>query len=147
MVIRFLLSITLFLGAAHAFADTVVPTRTIRSQTILTAQDLTFVSEDIPGAYFSPDEVVGMEARVVLYAGRPIKIDDIGPPAIIERNQIVTLFYAAGLLVIATEARAMSRAGVGDKIRVLNLSSRTTVTGTVRPDGSIMVNAQRRPQT
>ncbi|HGG04802.1 MAG TPA: flagellar basal body P-ring formation protein FlgA [Aliiroseovarius sp.] len=120
-------------------AETIVATRTIRSQTILTANDVELIDQNIPGTYISTDEVVGMETRVVLYAGRPVRIDDIGPPAIIDRNQIVSLYFTSGGLTIATEARSLARAGVGDRIRVINLASRSTVSGWVGEDGNVYV--------
>lgn len=120
-------------------AETVIAARTIRAQTILTEQDLTVKPEQVAGAFHDPATLIGQEARVALYAGRPIRAGDVGPPAIIDRNQIVVLVYAAGPLTIATEARALARGGVGDRVRVLNMSSRLTVEGTVLPDGSVRV--------
>jgi len=100
---------------------------------------VTMVSADLPGALSDPDSVIGMESRVVLYAGRPIRSEDIGFPAIVERNQIVMVYYRQGALNIAMEGRALARAGVGDRLRVMNLESRNSVTGTVAEDGSIVV--------
>ena len=77
-------------------AETIVATRTIRSQAILTESDIELIEQNIAGALTSPEDVIGMEARVVLYAGRPIRINDIGPPALVERNQIVTLYFSTG---------------------------------------------------
>lgn len=122
-----------------AHAESLVAARTIRSQAILTPQDMTVIDKTIPGALDDPEMAIGMETRVVLYAGRPIRHGDVGPPAIIERNQIVTLLFRRGSLTIAADARALGRAGVGDVLRVMNLASRTTVSGTVRPDGSVIV--------
>lgn len=133
------LLLALFLAAGPASADTVMAARTIRAQSIVTAGDLVVIEQDIPGSYILADEVIGQEARVVLYAGRPVMIDDVGPPALIERNQIVTLYYISGALVIAAEGRALGRAGIGDALRVMNLASRSTVTGFVRPDGTVSV--------
>lgn len=127
------------LAAGPAVADSVVATRTIRAHTILTAQDLTVQPVDAIGAFSDPAQLVGMETRAALYAGRPVRPGDIGPPAIIDRNQIIVLVYAATGLTISTEARALGRAGVGDRLRVLNVSSRMTVEGVVRPDGSVLV--------
>ena len=136
---RIFLAISGLLLTLPAQAQTVVATHTIRSQSILTAADIELVEQSIAGAYIALEEVVGMEARVVLYPGRPIRIDDIGPPALVERNQIVTLFYSVAGLTIATEARSLGRAGIGDRVRVMNLSSRSTVSGWVQPDGSVSV--------
>lgn len=122
-----------------SFAETLVAARTVRSQAILTPADLKMIAKTIPGSFDAADQAVGMETRVVLYAGRPIRPGDVGPPAIIERNQIVTLLFRRGSLTIAADARALGRAGVGDVLRVMNLSSRTTVSGLVRPDGTVTV--------
>ncbi len=128
-----------------AAAETVVAARTIRAQAIITPADVTVIDKSIPGTLSLAAEAVGLEARVMLYSGRPIRPGDIGPPAIIERNQIVTLIYRSGPLTIAAEARAMARAGVGDAVRVMNLASRTTVTGIVRADGTVSVGGTEFP--
>jgi len=82
---------------------------------------------------------------VVLYAGRPIRPGDVGPPALIERNQIVTLHYRSGPLTIAAEARALGRAAAGEEVRVMNLASRSTVTGTVTETGGVVIRGPRQP--
>jgi flagella basal body P-ring formation protein FlgA len=125
--------------ALPALADTVLAARTIRAQAILGPGDIALAAQDIAGTYATIDEAVGLEARVVLYAGRPIRIEDLGPPAIVDRNQIVTLIYRTGGLAIAAEGRALARAGIGDRLRVMNLASRQTVFGLVRPDGTVSV--------
>ena len=130
----------LMLLAAPAWSETVVPTRTLRAQTVLAPQDLTRLPVVTPGAIDDPALALGQEARVTLYAGRPIRPEDLGPPAIVARNQIVTLSYDTGRLAIAAEGRALSRGGVGDLIRVMNLASRSTVTGRVRADGTVAVH-------
>ena len=124
-------------GAASA--QTVAPVRAIRSQSIIAPSDLTMLEESVPGAITSVSEAVGREAKVTLYAGRPIRFDQIGAPALIERNQIVRMKFGAGLLSIRTEGRALGRAGLGERVRVMNLTSRQVVVGTVSADGSIEV--------
>lgn len=120
-------------------AETLLSTRTLRSQIVLGPGDLVVAAGDIPGTLSDPAQAIGMETRVILYAGRPIRPGDIGPPAIIDRNQIVTLRYQTGGLMIQTDARALDRAAVGDRVRVMNLDSRTTVTGQVTANGDIVV--------
>ncbi|BAQ70716.1 flagellar basal body P-ring biosynthesis protein FlgA [Rhodovulum sulfidophilum] len=126
-------------------ADILVATRSVRGQTILGPGDVAVVAGEAVGTLVAPEEAIGQEARVNLYAGRPIRIGDVGPPAIIERNQIVTLRYQSRGLSIAADARALNRAGVGDALRVMNLASRNTVTGFVAPDGSVVVGASLKP--
>ena len=133
------LALIVLLMPLPALAETVLATRTIRAQAILGPGDVTLVAHEVPGTYVAIDETIGLEARVVLYAGRPIRIEDLGPPAIIERNQIVTLLYRTGGLAIAAEGRALARGGLGDRLRVMNLASRQTVSGLVRADGTVSV--------
>lgn len=123
-----------------ALAETIVAARTIRAQTLLAPSDLQVVQGDTPGALISLDEAVGLEARVVLYSGRPVMAGDVGPAAIIERNQIVKIVYTVGTLSISADARALARAGPGDMLRVMNLTSKSTVSGIVAPDGSVYVS-------
>ncbi len=122
-----------------AFADAYVANRVIRAGDIVRAEDVSAVQADIPEAIAMLAQITGQEARVTLYPGRPIRADQLGSPAVVDRNQIVALAYIAGGLTITTEGRALTRGGVGDVIRVLNLSSRATITGQIMPDGSVRV--------
>ena len=62
------------------------PVRAIRAQTVLAAEDLTLVEETVPGAVAAVELVVGQEAKVALYPGRPILESQLGAPALVERN-------------------------------------------------------------
>lgn len=136
---RPILAALVLLAATPALADVVVPTRTIRAREIISAEDLVVKSAHVPGALSQTAQAIGKEARVALYAGRPVRPADVGPPALIGRNQIVTLVFSANGLRIVTEGRALARAAAGETVRVMNLSSRATVFGFVRADGTIEV--------
>jgi flagella basal body P-ring formation protein FlgA len=127
------------LAAGTVLADTVQVVRAIRGQTLLTAADLAVVAGDVPGAIATIDEAVGKEAKVTLYPGRPILLAQLGAPALVERNALVRMNYVRGPLRIVTDGRALDRAGAGEPVRVMNLTSRQTVTGVVAPDGSVEV--------
>lgn len=120
-------------------ADIVVPAHTIRPQSVIAPGDLTL--RPLPGVegFDSVDDVIGLEARVALYPGRPIRLRDVGPPAMVERNQLVLLVFSRGGLEIRAEGRALDRAGKGEMIKVMNTASRNIVMGVVRPDGTVLV--------
>jgi flagella basal body P-ring formation protein FlgA len=128
--------------ASPGWADSVIATRLIRAQTVIAATDMTLVSAEIPGALADTMMAIVQEARVTLYPGRAIRAEDLGPAAIIERNQIVALSYTAGGLGIVTDGRALARGSLGEVIRVMNLSSRNTVFGQVAADGSVQVGSR-----
>jgi flagellar basal body P-ring formation protein FlgA len=125
--------------AAPVSAESLVATRTIRAKTLIAPEDLTLVSAALPGALTDPAQAVGLEARVSIYAGKPVRAGDLGPPTLVDRNQLVTLVYVSGGLAISTEGRALSRGAEGDEVRVMNLGSRNTVTGRIGPDGAVYV--------
>ena len=128
--------IILVLLGTSATAQTVVATRTIPAHAILTETDIAVSAHSIAGALRDPVMAIGMETRVALFAGRPVRPRDLGQPAVIDRNQIIALHYVSNGLRITTEGRALERAGVGDRARVMNLSSRTTVIATIANDGA-----------
>jgi flagellar basal body P-ring formation protein FlgA len=137
-MIRF--AFCLIIAATGASAETLVATRTIPARTVIGPADIVVTEAVVPGALSSVDAAIGLEAKVALYAGRPVRAGDLGPPAVVERNQIIPLIYTSSVLTIATEGRAMDRAGPGETIRVMNLSSRNTVTARIGPDGAAYVS-------
>jgi flagella basal body P-ring formation protein FlgA len=56
---------------------------------------------------------------------------DTPPPQraahLVERNAIVTMEYRKGALTILAEGRALGAGGMDDRVRVMNMSSRTTI--------------------
>lgn len=132
----------LLLSATPSLADAVVATRTLRAQTLISPEDLTTVEADLPGALDDPAMAYGLETRVAIYAGRPVRAEDLGPPTLVQRNQTVVLVYLSGSLAISTEGRALVRGSEGDVVRVLNIASRSTVSGRVGPDGAIYVGLE-----
>ncbi|WP_424972426.1 flagellar basal body P-ring formation chaperone FlgA [Dinoroseobacter sp. S76] len=138
---RLIAPLLVALCATPVAADTLVAARTIRAQAVLTAEDIKLVPGTTPGGISSPADVLGKETRVVLYAGRPIRADQIGLPALVERNALISLVYATPVMRISTEGRALGRAGLGETIRVLNISSRNTVSATVTGPGEATVKA------
>lgn len=116
--------------------------RPIRAQSVLTPDDLTIVNSRVPGAAETFDQVIGREAKVALYPGRPIFASQLATPALVERNALVKMIYVDGPLRIATDGRVLDRAAAGELVRVMNLTSKQTVTGTVAPDGTITVGQQ-----
>ena len=124
-----------------ALAEVLVAARTLRPGAPITTGDLARTrGTSPPGAASHPDEVIGLEARVTLYAGRPIPLASLTEPALVERNQLVSLLFTAGGLEIRAEGRALGRGGAGETIRIMNLASRSTISGRVAGPGLVAVH-------
>ncbi|MFV0475098.1 MAG: flagellar basal body P-ring formation chaperone FlgA [Pikeienuella sp.] len=126
--------------AGPAGAESVVAARAIAAKTVVGAADLRLAAAEIPGALADPAAAIGLEARVTIYAGRPVRPGDLTPPALVERNEIVRLSFESGGLAIDTEGRALERGALGARIRVMNLASRTVVSGAVSGVAAVSVS-------
>ncbi|MBI1417339.1 MAG: flagellar basal body P-ring formation protein FlgA [Limimaricola sp.] len=134
------LACILLLCAGPLRAEILVAAHTIRPRATIGPDDIVRRDIDAPGGLSDPAQVIGLEARVAIYAGRPILSADIGLPAIVERNQTVPLLYRGGGILITAEGRALDRAGPGDVIRVMNTASRATVMARIGADGAAYVS-------
>ena len=131
-----------FIGAllaGPAFGQSVVALSGVRAQTVISADMVALSEADTLGAYSALEDVIGLEARVNIYPGRPILLDALGAPAILERNQAVVMRFSRGALSIFSEGRVLDRAGVGERVRVMNMDSKTVIFGRVGADGVIEV--------
>ena len=115
-------------------------TRSLPARATVGPGDITTVAADIPGAATAPDQVLGQALRVAVQAGRPLRTEDVTPPALVVRNQLIKLHYTQAGMTISTEGRALDAGSLGQRVRVMNLSSRGTVQGDVLPDGSVQVS-------
>ncbi|MEM6743438.1 MAG: flagellar basal body P-ring formation chaperone FlgA [Pseudomonadota bacterium] len=117
-----------------------VAARSLPARSIVTERDVMLARLPASsGALSSPEAAVGLETRGAIPAGRPVRSDDLSEPAVVERNERVTLRFRAGALSISTEGLALDRVGVGRRVRVMNLSSRRTVVGVASGPGVVEV--------
>ncbi|ABD57109.1 flagellar basal body P-ring formation chaperone FlgA [Jannaschia sp. CCS1] len=133
----------LALASPAVAQETVIAAGTIRGATMIGPADVAVVDGETPGALSDIYQAIGMEARINLYPGRPIRPGDLRAPAIVERNEIVSLRYNYGGLLVMTEGRALDRAAAGEALRVINLASRQTVTATATGPGLVTVGPNR----
>jgi flagella basal body P-ring formation protein FlgA len=124
---------------APAAEAVLIATRAIRGGTVILPGDVALAPGTVPGALGDPGLAVGLEARVTLYPGRPILAGQVGPPALVARNQAVTLVYRSAGLEIVALGRALDRGGPGERVRAMNLDSRLVVSGRVAGPGLVEV--------
>jgi flagella basal body P-ring formation protein FlgA len=84
--------------------------------------------------------IVGKVARRTLLPGKPIPVGAVEDAKVVSNGAQVRIVFQEGGLVITTYAAALQNGRVGDLVRVRNLDSGVTVSGTVLPDGSVRVS-------
>jgi flagella basal body P-ring formation protein FlgA len=126
--------------AAPAAAQSVAPAQTVRAGEPLRPAEMVVLDRSVPGAFARPSDLAGLEARRTLHPGRPILHADVGLPTVVRRNTLVEIVFARGALEMRTGGRALDAAAEGEPVRVLNLISRSTVTGVATASGDVRVD-------
>jgi flagella basal body P-ring formation protein FlgA len=116
-------------GYTPAFAEDILAARNIRAGEIVAAGDI----EAPKGgdAMRRAARLIGLEAVHNIYRGQPVSESDVRSPTLVSRNQLVTMEFAKGPMLISTEGRALDQGGFGDRIRVMNLLSKRVVSAVV----------------
>ncbi len=86
-----------------------------------------------------PEKLIGMTARRIVVAGRPIKNSDLIAPQIIARGQYLTLSLNNSMMNLTTQVKALENGAKGDIIRVLNTSSNQTLQAIVLSNNEAQV--------
>lgn len=127
----------------HAKTGVVVATRPLAARRLVGADDVALAEHDIadlPAGYLTdPGKVVGRTLLRPLAQGEPVQQGQLRAPAIVERGQLVTLYWQAGGLKVSARGEARSAAAADGRVRVRNLSSGRDVDGVVREDGQVEV--------
>lgn len=92
-----------------------------------------------PGALADPREVLGMRAVRALVAGTVLRRDQFKPEPLVQRGQRVQIVLEQGALRIVAPGEALEGGGAGERIRVLNTSSRQVVVARVEDHKSVRV--------
>ena len=116
-----LLVVSLLAATQVSAADRVLANRTLPVGSIVSPTDLSAPAE----------HMVGLEVRRAIFAGYPVTADNLGPPTLVRRNEIVTMQFASGAIQLRSEGRALGAGGKDEVIEVMNLASRMTVRAVV----------------
>lgn len=131
-------------GKAEIAMDVPVPARRVAAGEVLVESDLAFIPMPVArvadGIATNRDDLVGMEARRMLTAGRLIHRAAVGPPVVVLRNKPVVLRYVDGPLELEARGRALQDGGVGDLVKVVNTASSAVVTGMVTGPQAVRVS-------
>jgi len=127
----------------HRHAPVLVLARGVAAGEAISADLLRQETRDtsrIVGAPLSePGSAIGQVARRALAGGSVLVAAHLRAPDLVRRGELVRLVSRRGGIEVRMEGRALSAAGVGERISVENLSSRRRVQGVVLADGDVQV--------
>ena len=125
-------------GGLEAFSN-----RDITAAGNVTEQDLRIEQRDIgnlrQGYMANIAAVVGQQAKYSLGMGTVIQKNHLRPLNVVKRGESIVLVASAGTMEVRMQGTAMADAGIGDRVRVRNLSSDRVVEGVVDSPGVVRV--------
>ncbi len=132
-----------FTGTAIATIDTVTVEHPVERGEVLKASDLV-VARQPKAAGPAIGEIaaaVGLAARHELRPGQPLHEADLMKPAIVQRNDTVTIVYEAPGLTLTLRGQAQQAGALGEQISVANVQSKRVIEGIVSGPGRVTVAA------
>lgn len=95
----------------------------------------------VPDIAFARSEVAGKVTRRTLLPGRLIPLGYLRDAYAVEAGKPVTVMLVTGGLEITVRGMPLQPGVVGDVIRLRNVDSGATLTGTIMEDGTVRVSA------
>lgn len=88
------------------------------------------------------EDLIGKALARQSRAGMMLKVNDVKPPELVSRNDIVTVFLKTGPMTLTIKGQALSAAAEGDTIPVLNLMSKKILYGRATGAGTIEITTE-----
>jgi flagellar basal body P-ring formation protein FlgA len=126
------------------FKQVVVTKRTLQRGAVLTGSDIKLASNDLAdlnrGYFEDISQNLGMKLKRRLSAGEPLTPSMLEQPQIITRGQRVNILAVTGEMVVRSTGKAMDHGAAGDRIGVMNMSSKHKIEGVITKDGEVRVD-------
>jgi flagella basal body P-ring formation protein FlgA len=130
-------------GLALVTVPVPVPARRLMPDEIIGETDLVTVSLPMGRlnefSVTNPEDLVGQQVRRMLPEGRPVMVQSVMAPLVIDRGERVRIRFDDGAIVLTAPGRALNDAASGDTVRVVNLVSNLSLVGTAQADGTVEV--------
>lgn len=127
----------------RVFSTVFITTRFIPRHTVLQQQDLQSKRLEITNFSETPlaswDAIVGKQMRSSQPAHHILSDRDLEPETVIRRGSMVSVVWEYGNLKISITARSLENGGMGDVIRLLNLSSNKIIQGKVIAGSTVVI--------
>ncbi|QPC85389.1 flagellar basal body P-ring formation protein FlgA [Mesorhizobium sp. NBSH29] len=135
-----------FCAPASAGGVAIVTTKVIYPGEIISPQALEEVpvtnrTRDLSTVATFVEQVDGKVAKRTLLPGHFIDINAVRDAYLVEQGAAVQVMFVQGPLTISATAMTLQPGSAGDQIKVRNIDSGTTFSGTVMADGTIRVGA------
>lgn len=122
---------TMAMAATVTQTDQVTATRALQRGAVIREGDLT--------GPFAMEDYLGQELTRPVRAGAVMTPRHVRTPLQVKRNETVSLIFRRGSLTMETTGRALGEGSTGDRISVMNSTSRKRVMGRIVGPGQVEV--------
>jgi flagella basal body P-ring formation protein FlgA len=115
-------------GIATPMAHVPVLLHPLAPNSVISVSDI--VEKTIPkrdlraGTILSAAELAGLSPKRTLQAGQAISALDVSLPLLVKRNELVTVIYRNGPVMLSTKARALANGARGETVTMMNINSK-----------------------
>lgn len=115
----------------------------LKNGDIIGAMDIDFI--DIPnnrvanGTILDEKDLMNMTPRRVLHGGKPVIINELEHPKMVDRGDAITLIFANGPMMLTVKGKSMQAGALGDTVRVSNTDSNKNLSGVVTAHREVTV--------
>lgn len=111
-------------GKAYRAIEVPVLSRQVSAGDAIKASDINFVRMPIKriarNVITDQANLIGMTPRRSIRMNAPVRINEVEMPMVITKNDLVTIHYNVGSMSLASRGRALSDAGMGEVITLIN---------------------------
>lgn len=123
--------------------DVVVTKRPLSADHILTANDIKLAPRDIvserKGFVTDATALIGQQLKSPLPMGSVLEASQFKSQILVHRGDLITLVAAVGNMEVRVRGEAMANAGLGQRVKVKNISSERIVEGVVDAAGLVRI--------
>ncbi len=115
----------------------------LKNGDVIGAMDIDWI--DIPrakitnGTALTEKDLMDMTPKRTIAANKPVLLNDLTPPQMVERGDAVTLIFEAGAMVLTAKGKALQNGAIGDTVRVANTDSNKNLQGVVTAHREITI--------
>lgn len=114
-------------GTAQVVIDLPALNRDVASGEVISSSDLTTIEfpagRTSTSMVSSPGSLTGQIARRSIRANAPLFVHDFAKPTLVKKGELITIKFEMPGIMLSTQGKALSDAGKGDTLTVLNTSS------------------------
>ncbi len=133
-------------GRYNSYVMAPIAARYIKFGDVIQQSDVTTMKmriDSLNSEYASElNEVVGMQAKTYIAAGKMFKINEVTSPNVIKNNDPVNIIYSSGVINLKTVGVAMGNGAVGDMIKVKNSSSGVVLLGQIVSKNTVKIGGE-----